>query len=100
MIVPYNTYKLTYAREAKSLTTPNFISPDFVRWEKHRVYVVEGNLKAGATHIYQKRRFYLDEDTWAAVASDQYDTSGQLYRGPSRSSARAMTSRSRMPPLS
>ena len=22
-----------------------------------------------------------DEDTWAAVASDQYDTSGQLYRG-------------------
>ncbi len=81
MIVPYNTYKLTYARNAKSLTTPNFIAPDFVRWEKHRVYVVEGNLKPGATHIYQKRRFYLDEDTWAAVASDQYDTSGQLYRG-------------------
>lgn len=81
MIVPYNTYKLTYAREAKSLTTPDFISPDFVRWEKHRVYVVEGNLKPGAKHIYQKRRFYLDEDTWAAVASDQYDTRGQLYRG-------------------
>ena len=81
MIVPYNTYKLTYAREAKSLTTPNFIAPDYVRWEKHRVYVVEGNLKPGAKHIYQKRRFYLDEDTWAAVASDQYDTDGQLYRG-------------------
>ncbi|MGH8384704.1 MAG: DUF1329 domain-containing protein [Pseudomonas sp.] len=81
MIVPYNTYKLTYVHDAKSLTTPNFISPDFVRWEKHRVYVVEGNLKPGAKHIYQKRRFYLDEDTWAALASDQYDTSGQLYRG-------------------
>ncbi|MEX3772956.1 DUF1329 domain-containing protein [Pseudomonas sp. MYb118] len=81
MIVPYNTYKLTYARNAKSLTTPNFISPDFVRWEKHRVYVVEGKLKAGARHIYQKRRFYLDEDTWAALASDQYDADGQLYRG-------------------
>jgi hypothetical protein len=81
MIVPYNTYKLTYARDAKSLTTPNFISPDFVRWEKHRVYVVEGNLKPGAKHIYKKRRFYLDEDTWAAVAADQYDTSGKLYRG-------------------
>jgi hypothetical protein len=81
MIVPYNTYKLTYVRDAKSLTTPNFIAPDFVRWEKHRVYVVEGNLKPGAKHIYQKRRFYLDEDTWAALASDQYDPSGQLYRG-------------------
>ncbi|MDR7285025.1 hypothetical protein J2X84_003869 [Pseudomonas corrugata] len=81
MIVPYNTYKLTYAREAKSLTTPNFIAPDFVRWEKHRVFVVEGNLKPGANHIYKKRRFYLDEDTWAALASDQYDMSGELYRG-------------------
>jgi len=81
MIVPYNTYKLTYAPNAKSLTTPNFIAPDFVRWEKHRVFVVEGNLKPGATHIYQKRRFYLDEDTWAAVASDQYDMSGKLFRG-------------------
>ena len=81
MIVPYNTYKLTYARDAKSLTTPNYISPDFVRWEKHRVYVVEGNLKSGSKHIYQKRRFYLDEDSWAALASDQYDASGQLYRG-------------------
>ena len=81
MIVPYNTYKLTYARDAKSLTTPNYLSPDFVRWEKHRVYVVEGNLKSGSKHIYQKRRFYLDEDSWAALASDQYDASGQLYRG-------------------
>jgi len=81
MIVPYNTYKLTYAQDAKSLTTPNYISPDFVRWEKHRVYVVEGNLKSGSKHIYQKRRFYLDEDSWAALASDQYDASGQLYRG-------------------
>ncbi|MDR6927017.1 DUF1329 domain-containing protein [Pseudomonas sp. BE134] len=81
MIMPYNTYKLTYAREAKSLTTPNFIAPDFVRWEKHRVFVVEGNLKPGANHIYKKRRFYLDEDTWAALASDQYDMSGELYRG-------------------
>jgi len=81
MIVPYNTYKLTYAQDPKSLTTPNHLAPDFVRWEKHRVWVVEGNLKAGVRHIYQKRRFYLDEDSWAALASDQYDARGQLYRG-------------------
>lgn len=81
MIVPYNTYKLTYAQDAKSLTTANHLAADFVRWEKHRVWVVEGNLKAGARHVYQKRRFYLDEDSWAALASDQYDARGQLYRG-------------------
>ncbi|WP_166365337.1 DUF1329 domain-containing protein [Pseudomonas akapageensis] len=81
MIVPYNTYKLTYVQDPKSLTTPNHLAPDYVRWEKHRVWVVEGNLKPGAKHIYQKRRFYLDEDSWAALASDQYNASGQLYRG-------------------
>lgn len=81
MIVPYNTYKLTYAKDPKALTTANHLAPDFVRWEKHRVWVVEGTLKSGARHIYAKRRFYLDEDSWTALASDQYDARGQLYRG-------------------
>ncbi len=81
MYVPYNTYKLTYIHDPKSLTTPNHLSPDQVRWEKHRVWVVEGTLKGNARHIYAKRRFYLDEDSWFALASDQYDARGQLYRG-------------------
>lgn len=81
MIVPYNTYRLTYIQDPKVLTTANHLAPDFVRWEKHRVWVVEGTLKDGARHIYQKRRFYLDEDSWTALASDQYDARGQLYRG-------------------
>ncbi|MES2868691.1 MAG: DUF1329 domain-containing protein [Pseudomonadota bacterium] len=81
MVVPYNTYKLTYAVDTQQLTTPNHIAPDFVRWEKHRVWVVEGTLKSGSRHIYQKRRIYLDEDSWIALASDQYDSSGKLYRG-------------------
>ena len=81
IIVPYNTYKVTYASDPKALTTPNHLSPDFVRWEKHRVWVVEGTLKSGSRHIYQKRRMYLDEDSWIALASDQYDSSGKLYRG-------------------
>jgi hypothetical protein len=81
MIVPYNTYKLTYAQDPKVLTTPNHLASDYVRWEKHRVWVVEGTLKSGSRHIYHKRRFYLDEDSWIALASDQYDARGQLYRG-------------------
>lgn len=81
MYVPYNTYKLTYIKDPKPMTTPNHLAPEFVRWEKHRVWVVEGTLKSGARHIYAKRRFYLDEDTWNALASDQYDAGGQLYRG-------------------
>ena len=51
-----------------------------MRWELHRVWVVEATLKPDKRHIYSKRVFYLDEDSWTALASDQYDARGQLYR--------------------
>jgi hypothetical protein len=51
-----------------------------VRWELHRVWVVEATLKPGKRHIYSKRTFFLDEDSWMAIASDEYDASGKLYR--------------------
>jgi len=44
------------------------------------VWVVEATLKPDKRHIYSKRTFYLDEDSWTALASDQYDARGQLYR--------------------
>jgi hypothetical protein len=78
--VPYSTYRLTYAKNAADVTKPNHLNPDFVRWELHRVWVVEATLKGDKRHIYTKRVFYLDEDSWAALASDQYDARGQLYR--------------------
>ncbi|MBE8591945.1 DUF1329 domain-containing protein [Pseudomonas sp. MAFF 301449] len=81
MLVPYNTYKLNYHLAATDVTTPNFINPDLMRWELHRVWVVEATLKPGKRHIYSKRTFYLDEDSWAALASDEYDARGQLFRG-------------------
>lgn len=81
MYVPYNTYKLSYHEKAADITTPNHVNPDLMRWELHRVWVVEATLKPGKRHIYSKRTFYLDEDSWIALASDEYDSSGQLYRG-------------------
>ncbi|MCY1402483.1 hypothetical protein D3C76_81580 [compost metagenome] len=81
MYVPYNTYKLNYHEKAADIATPNHINPDLVRWELHRVWVVEATLKPGKRHIYSKRTFYLDEDSWIALASDEYDANGQLYRG-------------------
>jgi len=80
MIVPYSNYKLTYFAKAADVTTPGHLNPDAVRWELHRVWVVEATLKPGKRHVYSKRLFYIDEDSWVAVASDQYDASGQLYR--------------------
>ena len=82
MIVPYNAYKAVYFPGSREkVTTPNHFNPDLLRWELHRVWVVEATLKPGKRHIYHKRTFYLDEDSWIAVASDSYDARGQLYRG-------------------
>lgn len=80
MLVPYNTYRMAYQSTAEQLLKPKFLNPDFVRWEQHRVWVVEATLREGKRHIYGKRTFYLDEDTWTIVASDEYDARGQLYR--------------------
>lgn len=78
--VPYNTYRFTYHDKAEDAFLPKFINPDLVRWELHRVWVVEATLKEGKRHIYSRRTFYLDEDSWAVLASDQYDGRGQLWR--------------------
>ena len=80
MYVPYNSYRLTYHPTAADITKPNHINPERVRWELHRVWVVEATLKAEKRHVYSKRVFYLDEDSWVALASDQYDARGKLFR--------------------
>ncbi|NMG76582.1 DUF1329 domain-containing protein [Aromatoleum diolicum] len=80
MYVPYNTYKMAYQSKADDLFKPMHLNPDEVRWELHRVWVVEATLAEGKRHIYSKRVLYLDEDSWVALASDQYDLRGQLYR--------------------
>ena len=78
--VPYNAYAAVYGAKQDELLKPNHLNPDLVRWELHRVWVVEATLRDGKRHVYSKRTFYLDEDSWAAVASDQYDARGQMYR--------------------
>ena len=78
MYVPYNCYKAAYEAKSEELFKPKHLNPDLLRWELHRVWVVEATLKPGKRHIYPKRRFYLDEDSWAALAGDNYDAQGFL----------------------
>ena len=80
LYVPYNTYRAVYGSTAEQLLRPHFLEPDRVRWELHRVWVVEARLKPEKRHVYSRRVFYLDEDSWAAVLSDEYDARGQIYR--------------------
>ncbi|MCQ4288795.1 DUF1329 domain-containing protein [Pseudomonas stutzeri] len=81
MLIPYNAYRMASKQTKYSeLLTPRHLNPEHARYEKHRVWVVEATLKEGVRHVYSKRRFYLDEDTWQIVASDIYDSRGELWR--------------------
>lgn len=81
IFIPYNNYDLTSNNQSYSqILKPGHLNPDFTRYEKHRVWVVEANLKEGARHVYHKRRFFIDEDTWGIAVADQYDSTGDLWR--------------------
>lgn len=81
MYIPYNSYKFDDPSVSyDQLLLVGHSNPDYMRYELHRVWVVEANLKEGARHIYSKRRFYVDEDSWNIVATDAYDGHGVLWR--------------------
>ncbi len=81
LYIPYNTYKLhSDSLKYDEILKPGHLNPEHVRYEKHRVWVVEANLKDGTRHIYKKRVFYIDEDSWQIHVTDIYDNRDQLYR--------------------
>jgi len=81
MYIPANAYKI-HGKGIKyaDLLKPDVPNPEYIRWELHRVWVVEGKLKEGFRHVYGKRVLFIDEDTWMAVMSDFYDTRGALWK--------------------
>ncbi len=81
MLIPYNTYK-AHAKglDYKTLIRPGHLNPDVMRYELHRVWVVEATLRSGFRHINSRRTFFLDEDSWQIAMIDHYDSQGQLWR--------------------
>ncbi len=81
MYVPYNSFKLTdKSLKYSQIIQPTNVNSDLTRYELHRVWVVEATLKKGMRHIYAKRVFFIDEDSWTVVHADQYDGRGELWR--------------------
>jgi len=81
MIVPYNAYKL-HSNKVRNddIIKPLHINQDLARYELHRVWVVDATLKAGQRHLYKRRTFYIDEDSWQILVVDCYDDRDQLWR--------------------
>lgn len=79
--VPYNNYKL-HSPDLKysDILTPLHINQSLPRYELHRVWVVDATLKSGARHLYKRRTFYVDEDSWQVLVVDQYDNRDNLWR--------------------
>lgn len=79
--IPYNAYKL-HSGDLKiaDIIKPRHINQELARYELHRVWVVEANVREGINHVYKKRRFYLDEDSWQIVLSEEYNRNDELWR--------------------
>ncbi|MBW2369043.1 MAG: DUF1329 domain-containing protein [Deltaproteobacteria bacterium] len=81
IIIPYNNFKLALPEYTyDDIVKPFHINPDLCRYELHRVWVLEANLKEGKRHVYSRRVKYLDEDSWAIAVNDRYDEKGTLWR--------------------
>jgi len=64
----------------RHIIQPGHINPTVTRYELHRVWEVEATLKPSARHLYAKRKFYIDEDSWSIASADLYDSRGELWR--------------------
>jgi hypothetical protein len=80
LIVPYNAYRLHGDIPPEEILHAGHINPERARYERHRVWVVEARVKEGMRHLYPRRTFYLDEDSWLILLADQYDARGDIWR--------------------
>ena len=81
LYVPYNSYRLhSDDLSFDDILTPRHVNPDHLRYELHRVWVVDATLARGARHTYKRRTFYIDEDSWQILLVDIYDNRDRLWR--------------------
>lgn len=81
MYIPYNNYHLEQpSLKYSSIIEPLHLNPADLRYELHRVWVVDATLRKGQSNQFSRRVFYVDEDSWTIAAVDCYDSHGQLWR--------------------
>ncbi len=79
--IPYNSASFFDTDlEYKDLIQPRYPRRDLIRYELHRVWVVEATVRPDKRHTIARRVFYVDEDSWLIAVVDGYDTRGNLWR--------------------
>ncbi len=92
MYIPYNSYRLrSEDSDPEQVLLQEHLNPEILRYELHRVWVVEGTVRSHTRnprtmdpskrgHLYARRVFYIDEDSWQIALADNYDKDGKLWR--------------------
>jgi hypothetical protein len=88
MYIPYNDYRVQrFNYQIKDAMQAQYVNPELRRYELHRVWQVEGTLKAGVRHATPKKVLYIDEDSWLIGIVDEWDGQGKLWRSKENFSA-------------
>lgn len=79
LLIPYNNNKIFTLKE-DDIFGKDHHNPDAIRWELHRVWVVEAVVAPGKRHAVPRRMYYIDEDSWGTALMDGYDATGKIWR--------------------
>ncbi len=77
--IAYNNFRRVLA-PYDELVAEKHVNQSLMRYERHRVWEIVGDLKDNYRHVYAKRVFYIDEDTQGIAATEIYDGRQQLWR--------------------
>ena len=64
--IAYNNFRRVLA-PYDELVAEKHVNQSLMRYERHRVWEIVGDLKDNYRHVYAKRVFYIDEDTQPAI---------------------------------
>lgn len=81
LLVPYNVFgAYNTSAKAEEFAGNDSLAPQARRYELHRVWVVEANVRQGMRHQAPKRLFYIDEDSWNALVAVDFDKQGHIWK--------------------
>lgn len=56
------------------------INMDYPRFELQRAHILEAKVRPETRHIYPRRQFWLEEDSWFVLQNTAYDARGDIWR--------------------
>lgn len=84
--VAYNSYDLLEISlhntpvSFDKLLTAKHLDPQYMRYELHRVWVLEGKIRPEFRHLTPHIVLYVDEDSWRIPTGTRYDKDDRVWR--------------------